>query len=319
MPTLREALNTTGARIVTIPNGWQQTIALSSDIQVTGATKGSLTLDGQGVTLTGAGLVFSNCTDLILRNFTIARGAVPLSSPNAGDCLYFNNCQRVLLENVTLLWSVDELCTFYQCQDVTVRYSVFAEALANSVHDEQPHSMGLFVWGDTNNNFTVYRNLIAHCMERPPLFTAGRVDCFDNVVYGCATGADFTALDGDLDANVCNNWIIRNGSDPRSTEQGVRLHELVFTLRPALRNNLSDYRSNYNQPEAQAVYPNEAGLVYPDLHLPLSVTPHISAGAAYADVIANAGCQPRDFQTTRIINQLVTRTGKIIDDPNEVL
>jgi pectate lyase len=306
--TLITALQTEGTRLITVASGTGRVFELASDLVV---DHGDFTLDLNGARLAGAALRVDNASNFIIKNGLLARGNYPMVSGNTGDCLYVIGCSNFQIINNTLLWSVDELADFINCTDFTVRHNIFAEPLSSSLHSEAGHAYAVLV-GGTSTRGTFAGNLFAHAIERTPIIAGGRHDIIDNVIYGCGHQIAISPESAACEVNVINNMLIANVSDELISPSGVRVVVSTYAQEVAVVNNIGFNRLDYTYGETLVVHAGERTLVTEELITPLSITPLACAEDAYIDVLASAGCVPRDSETLRVIENLVNRVGGLV-------
>jgi len=198
--SLREALEATGPRTVIFEISG--TIELADKILI---TSGNLTVAGQtapglGILVKGRGIVIgcdpnpaqhpdppnSCASDVLFQHIAIRPGDVPNPADQAEednrDALGISTSagrtiRRVVVDHVSLSWSVDEIFTTWGStagaqrsfvKDSTISNSIFAEALNDSIHSKGPHPMGVLI-GSDSSRISLYRNLLAHLGDRNPV------------------------------------------------------------------------------------------------------------------------------------------------------
>lgn len=197
--SLRAALEATGKRTVIFETSG--IIELDTPIHI---TSGNLTVAGQtapglGILVKDRGIVITcdpNPTgpcanDVLFQHLAIRPGDEPNTDPDPEvrrieqdnrDALGISSSagrtiSRVVVDHVSLSWSVDETFTTWGStqsgvrsfvKECTISNSIFSEALAISIHSKKPHSMGVLI-GSDSSSISLHRNLLAHLEDRNPL------------------------------------------------------------------------------------------------------------------------------------------------------
>jgi hypothetical protein len=239
---------------------------------------------------------------------------------------------NVVIDHVTASWSTDELLSVWgsstgQIHDITIRNSFFTEALNNSISPDGAHPAGPIV-GYRASRITIANNLMAYNGWRNPLINADATDVMiiNNMLYRTRNfGQD------QIDFGTASNSYV----PMRTSVQGNH-----FVLAPGLSAiNTINIRSNSSPDFKIFVKDNSGPLMTSD---PWSVvktngrsisslnssTPPVWAPGVVAMpytavetyVLAKAGARPldRDAVDNRIVNQVKSRTGTIIDSPSQV-
>jgi len=201
--SLRAALKTTGERTVIFETSG--TITLENKIVI---TSGNLTVAGQtapglGILVKGRGIVIS-ANDVLFQHIAIRPGDTPNTATDGQkeednrDALGISTdlgetVRRVVVDHVSLSWSVDETFTTWAnntsgvrsfVKECTISNSIFSEALNFSLHTTQPHSMGVLI-GRDSSSISLHRNLLAHLGDRNPLLAddASDVQVANNYIH----------------------------------------------------------------------------------------------------------------------------------------
>jgi hypothetical protein len=183
--------------------------------------------------------------------------------------------------------------------------------------------MGMLVGSRGARNISIHHNLFAHNRHRNPKIRTdgGLVDVVNNVVYNSGFGEGWlspTYVHGGLGvvkANYVGNYF-KPGIDTGAATW------FIATKRPVqiyVRDNVVP---------GDVVWSASRGSVVERAHPAAPVTTH-SATEAYDRVLAEAGAsralacgggfsERRDAADERLVNEVRTATGRIIDDPSEV-
>ncbi|MEE9426173.1 MAG: hypothetical protein V3V18_14525 [Methylococcales bacterium] len=264
-----------------------------------------------------------------------------------GDAIFAENVNRLILDHISASWSMDETVDITQSKNITIQHSIISEGLYNSFHQKGPHSRGvLFFAGVTdselangNGGYTIYQNLLAHNNMRNPVvggqpyLDAGQaekdrrfmaMDFVNNVVYDWGVRSGHSGRP-QTKMNYVNNYLIA-GPSTVSKNLHTAMHEE--------NKDEGDFyiyiAGNYMDIDKDNVHDGllvggEAFLGY-DSGEVLShafpfpvITPVLSANGGYQEVLGHAGSSlARDDVDWRVINNVINRTGGIIDSPDDV-
>ncbi len=237
-----------------------------------------------------------------------------------------NGGRDVIFDHSTANWSVDEcLSPSGNISNITVQWCLIGEALNKSVHSKGAHGYGSLV--RASGGLTLHHNLWLHNIARNPRLgdNYGRppypvFDVRDNVMYDW--GETCSGLTGDdLSANYVDNYL-RPG--PSSSQRAPIVLAPTAHVRYFLQGNVVEGRPQYSEDPASMFTPAEAGgrklftLVDRPFEAPRVTS--TSAEAAYREVLAQVGavCPVRDAVDARLIREVRTRTGRIIDSQKDV-
>lgn len=165
--SLQAACEAEGPRIVVFKVGGA--IDGDVDIEHDNITIAGQTAPGYGITIKG-GLGIG--ADNVVIRYIRVRG-----DEAAGDAMGSRGHKNIIVDHVSTSWSTDELLSIYICENVTIQWSMMAEAL-----NPEGHAFG-GIWG--NNSSTYHHNLFAHNISRNPRFGSGTSpnDFRNNVIY----------------------------------------------------------------------------------------------------------------------------------------
>lgn len=306
--TLREALETGGNRLILFAVAG--TIRLGSRIK---SAPGDVWIDGTaapegGVCVAGGTLVFS--TDrVMLRHLRLRLGVT--GNPGGGDCLTIKaGVSHCVIDHCSLSWSTDELIGLSHNQNVTISNCILSEALSEAGHPDGEHSKAVLCF-DTDN-VSIMTSLFVSNIDRNPTITRGNLQLINCVSYNCSW--HYIAPDnGPVLADIVGNIFI---AGPDSQADYDPKH--AIRVKPTL-----DYFDNtrlYFDDNALDGYllirdVEATGIVETTL---TTLPDTLPAEKTLAFVLVNAGAFPRDAVDMRIVNDVINRTGRIIDDPAEV-
>jgi pectate lyase len=329
--TLRAAIEDPSPRIVVFRTGG--TIELQSELQI---VHPYITIAGQtaprgGICLKDAGLAVST-HDVLIQHLRIRPGnegavdadindAISILGPRGGD----EGAYNVVIDHVSASWSEDEaVSTWYGAHDVTISWCIISEALNRSRHRKATHSAGLLI-GDSSYNVTVHHSLLAHNDFRNPLVAEGGThDIVSNVIYDWGVlPSEIVDLQGNSFLNFVGNVYVPGPS----TQHGP--YEILFdggNPRIYVQGNIGPHRMDPAADEwslvgfgygAEGVAPVEYRS--PARFAAPPVT-EMEAGSAREAVLARSGATlpQRDAVDARIVTEVRSGTGRIIDSPSDV-
>lgn len=324
--SLREALAERGPRIVIFDVSG--TIELSDHLTIRNPY---LTLAGQtapapGITIQG-GTIEVRTHDVLIQHIRIRVGddpAGPKPASRDGIRLHGSSIYNVVIDHVSASWSLDELLSTYNQGGITIRNSIFSEGLSRSIHPDGEHSKGVFI-AEGSQKVTLVGNLIAHNRDRNPGIKGNTSSIIvNNVIYNWGNGTAIPIWEDSskptgkpILASIVGNVFI-NG--PNTPSRGVCM-KIYESVSPGTKVYLSDNlwakasADPWSIGEVKTSLPVKAS--EPPVWTPLTVLP---SDEVEAWVLANAGARPaeRDAVDKRIIDEVRSRTGRIIDSPSQV-
>ncbi|MBD2867093.1 pectinesterase family protein [Paenibacillus arenilitoris] len=306
--SLREAVSAGNRTVVFRVGG---VIELESPLKIIGdnLTIAGQTAPGEGVTVIGYPTTFEG-NNLIMRYMRFRLGDLNVTEADSFGGRYKKD---IIIDHSSFSWSVDEVFSPYGNENVTVQWSIIANAMHISRHAKGRHGYG-GIWGGKNTSF--HHNLIAHNSSRNPAFdsTAGNAHDFrNNVVYNWGFFASYGGKGAVT--NMINNYY-----KPGPETEVIRFMNAETTGSYYIDGNVMD-----GYPELAA--DNWAGVhTYPDyvkLESPAPFAnplPTESAEEAYEAVMRSAGAilPKRDAVDASVIQDVVNRTGTHINSQNEV-
>jgi len=209
---------------------------------------------------------------------------------------------------------------------VTIQWSIIAEALNRSVHSKGAHGYGSLV--RAIGGVTLHHNLWAHNGSRNPRLGDNYgvapwpvFDVRNNVIYDYGDVAH--GMVGDrLAANFVGNYI-RPGLSSNRTRGTIVVTE-TSAVDYFVSGNVVDGRDELTRDNARLFDRRERDgrplVTLAPRPFPVPAVKTTSAEDALRDVLAGAGATlpRRDAVDRRIVRQVETRTGKIIDSQREV-
>lgn len=338
--SLREALSASGPRVVVF--AVSGTILLESSLRITEphVTVAGQTAPGGGIALRTADhvntpAILSSADEVVIRYLRVRPG--PSTEPsNSVDAITVTAGRNIVLANNSFSWAVDEnVNLWYDASDITVQDNLISEALFDSTHTYGlPHSKG-FIAGPDNARVSLVRNVFAHNDDRNPLMgCAHPYELINNVGYnGYQVGAAMALSEGTRVNFVGNVYlagpmhrpsryqVIVSGSDG-----GPLVPESIY-----VRDNLTP-RADPSDDWAVMGWGGVHGGDYNGSPLPESVralTPFEMSDAPAEPIPAaelvdrllptvGASRPLRDAVDARVVEDIRSGTGRLIDHPSEV-
>ena len=338
--SLRECVAASGARTCIFDIGGL--IALSNTLQVTNPylTIAGQTAPGGGVTIKGE--ISIQTHDVIIRYISVRRG--PGGSNHAiqvaknGTELY-----NIIIDHVSLSWGTDSVIeTWYRAKDVTFSWLIVSEGLNCSTHSKGCHSKGLMIGGykgsesggKGSENISVLNNLMAHNADRNPLMQlCGVAQVIGNTTYDpmyTFSHQQLNCVSGMSYVNWVNNYHKRGPSSTSSSDLKI-IPADEGTCGAGKAYISGNYGNSSGGAWSQSMSGSCAGRtdIIVNVPAPAPVVISVSAIDSYNNVLASAGNSRgvdcggnwyarRDVIDARIVNEVKTGTGKIIDNPSQV-
>ncbi len=342
-----EAVRTEGPRIVVFEVGG----IIDLNGKHLGISKPYLTVAGQtapspGITLIRGGLGIST-HDVVLRHIRVRVGEAGHAKKSGWevDAIATNgaNAYNIIVDHCSCAWATDENLSAsgprfegenieqwqqHTSRNITFSHCIIAEGLNDSTHAKGRHSKGTLIH-DNCTNIAIVGNLYAHNVERNPLFKGGASGIVvNNYIYDPYGRAIHYGL-------VTQEW----GTRPHQTGR-LAIVGNIFQHGPSTREKVAlfQYRAGGTcevftlDNRAFDLKGNPIDIIAPEkdvtdeLHLvtkpPLWPEGFQTLPAEEVEqyVLENAGARPwdRDEVDRRIVAQVRSKTGKIIDSEQEV-
>ncbi len=334
--SFREAANAEGPRIIVFRVGGTIPIYGGLSIREPFVTIAGQTAPGDGICLRGGSLVVST-HDVVIRHLRVRVGDGPEGgNPENRDCIDVSGdgerVYNVVIDHCSFSWGLDEnVATWYGPRDVTIQWCITSESLLDSLHPKGPHGMGMIL-GSRDNTITIHHCLFAHNNDRNALIgdTGGNegpsiFDFRNNVIYDHGPWS-CTNVRGTTHINYVGNYIKLGPEGLQDSPRGVRfdtsLEQLFF-----VRDNIWTGRSE-GDVDPRLVLGSVLGpeRTPPPDHFvsakPIAAPPVTteSAADAYESVLQYVGATfpRRDVVDARIVQEVRTGTGRIIDTQQDV-
>lgn len=316
--SLRAACEQKGPRVVVFRVGGVIRLRRSLEIAEPFLTIAGQTAPGGGILIRDAG-IYVRTHDVVIRHLRVRVGPSEAESSGALDGILIkargpDAVFNVVVDHCSFSWAVDENGDLYgPVRDVTLQWCIFAEGLRRSTHEKGSHSMGLLL--GKNISRTVHHCLLAHNNSRNPRIGGGILDFVNNTIYNWGSAACWPSESPSV--NFVGNYYKPGPSTKLQRAQIVG----TDVGRIYVEGNITPHRPN----DAVSEWAIVDGRISERLHRARSRfdSPSVTtqpALRAYRLVLAQAGATrpKRDAVDRRIIHEVMTRGGRIIDDPAEV-
>jgi pectate lyase len=322
--SFREAVSAKGPRVVVFRVGGLVTLRSPVVIEAPFLTIAGQTAPGDGICFRGHPVVIQT-HDVVVRHLRFRPGDA--SGAEVDALTVGRGSRNVVVDHCSASWAVDEnLSLAGDVRDVTVQWCLIAEALNRSVHHKGSHGYGSLM--RATGGVTLHHNLWAHNDARNPRLgdDYGRppwplFDVRNNVIYDYGSVA--SGMTGDtLSANYVANYV-RPGPSSQ-TKRGVVVLTDTAAVTYHASGNVVDGRPDVTADNRLLFDRLEAAgrrlvtLIERPFQAPAVRTS--GAGEALAAVLANVGAtRPRrDAVDARIVREVETRGGRLIDSPADV-
>jgi len=327
--SLRKACEADKPRIVIFRVGGN--IILERKIIITNPyiTIAGQTAPGDGLCITGAALHIAT-HDVIVRGLRIRIGDGPGPPPENRDGLAIANNStqpyNVIIDHCSISWAIDEnVQLWYPCNNITIQWCIISEGLHKSLHSKRPHSSGLLI-GKYAKNISAHHNLLAHNDGRSPLVKQGsESELINNVIYnwgafGATRVSNYENDTATVKSNIIGNYYILGPIN--SLQKPITLvytEGLLEGTKIFVKDNIGPGRM-FDEIDDWALVSGDEKFRVNKPALPLSNVSISAASVAYGQVIKNAGAvaPKRDTVDNRVIQNVINKTGKIIDSQNDV-
>jgi hypothetical protein len=328
--SFRDAVSAANRTIVFDVSG---TINLGSNLSI---TKSNLTIAGQtapgdGITLKGWLTSVQNTRNVIVRFIRCRPGDVNCPTFQ-DDAFHFVSCSNVIADHISASWSIDEALSTTWSSNATVQWCMITEPLNTNCHLKGPHGYGSLIrYG--GGGITYHHNLYADCDARNPRGPSDKMslDFVNNVVYnwGHLAGYDEDGIDDNPGGYVCygnyvGNYLIAGPNTAQNPpfvfRAGVTNSAGAACVQIYQSGNLMDTNRNGvldgdDRGWARFGGPfttNTTRLAFPQVTTD-------TATVAYARVLSSVGASVvRDAVDSRVISNVISQTGVIIDSQNSV-
>jgi hypothetical protein len=305
------------------------TIELKSNLIVSKSyiTIAGQTAPGDGITLRGGTFGIHDAEHVIVRYLRVRYGDE--TEDGDPDAIRTNSVKHVIFDHISASWGVDGIHDLRDSESFTLQWSLYGEALHDSVHPKGPHAM-LASFRDVQDNISIHHNVFHSSRQRHPTLGGGTrgnreavVDFRNNINFNWKGETNF----GNLKVNFINNYY-KPGRSTDVDEKPLRVKaEFAEISRGYLRGNYfmdndrftnDNYRAvdysgdgKYGSTtrerfEVEREFEVVAPATHPSADLPDLLLPRVGASLK------------RDAADKRIIAGIIDGTNVLIDSQDEV-
>jgi pectate lyase len=332
--SLREGIRTAeGPR--TIVFDLSGTILLKSPLEI---NKSYLTIAGQsapgdGICLRDHTFRIKKASHVIVRYLRIRLGDQNKPRGEGPDCINTDDIDHVIFDHVSASWGIDGNHDLRRGGNFTLQWSIYAEALNDSLHDEGSHAM-LASFRDLTAGISLHHNLFASSRDRHPTLGGSPrtdpnavADFRNNVIYNVEGATNL----GNCKINVINNYFRPGPNTPDNHLPLAIKAENRGATKVYLAGNLFEGTNKFDRDNLLAVdfvrwakgnyLTTTAAAVREDAEhsLDANAPDTQSARDAYEAVLAKSGASlVRDAADSRLVKGVRDRTHRMIDSQDEV-
>ena len=297
-------------------------------------TSGDLTIAGQtapgeGISLKYWSFVFDRADNVIVRNIRSRLG-----DKEQENCMWITHCHNVILDHCSFAWSINKGVVVSDSDNVTIQWCYITEGLFDSIWWGGRHSRGALLYGTHGQMLSCHHNLFAHNDARNPR-AGGQLDpsedpvgfycdITNNIMYDWGRSYAVKNIDENsvCTMNIINNYMIAGPSSNASNF----LIDTNLNTRYILAGNFMNGKMSADQykyityekfKKPATIFNGEPWKLPAPFDAEMD-TVH-DAEKAYAMVIAHGGAAvARDAVDKRIVNDVLTGRGRVIDSQDEV-
>ena len=189
-------------------------VAVSKNIYIAGQTA-----PGEGITIYGNGLSFSNADNTICRYLRVRMGIV---GESGADALGISSGSNMIFDHCSVAWGRDETFSISgdNPQNITIQNCIISQGLLG-------HSAGGLI--QTGGGVTIYRTLYIHNDTRNPKFK-GVHQYVNNIVYNWNTAAYIMGgeSEGKSYANATSNLFITGPTGRKNAFSGANANYNIY-------------------------------------------------------------------------------------------
>lgn len=313
------------------------TIELEAPLEVNRSylTIAGQTAPGDGICLKHHGFKFSEVNDIIMRYIRIRMGDQNKGDSSGADCITSSEISDVIFDHISVGWGIDAIHDNRGGGHFTLQWSIYGETLHDTIHYEgKPHSK-LGSMRETTKSISIHHNLVHSTFDRHMSLGGGIdappevvIDFRNNLIYNSAGQTNM----GSGRRNAINNYY-KDGPDADWDELPMRVkYKKGKGPLPTgfVAGNVFTRRQDWTDDNFSAVQYIQDGDTYmsttrAEWELPGELVfgdnkPNTQSAEDAKDlVLAHAGAsKSRDACDDRIVNEVLTSSGRIPDSQDEV-
>jgi pectate lyase len=324
--SFRAACTARGPRTVIFRVGGLITLESPLEITEPYLTIAGQTAPGDGICLR-SNVVKIMAHDVVVRFLRFRLGDVGKLESDAFSI--YTPSRNVIVDHCSASWSTDEtLSATGDIANVTIQWCLIAESLNRSSHHKGAHGYGSLI--HATGGLSLHHNLWAHHTQRNPRLGDNNYkppfptfDVRNNVMYNWGTMCS-GLTDGDLKVNYVHNYIRPGPSSSNRKPIVLRPDTATERVRYYVEGNHVEGRPELTSNNADMFEPLEHNgrKLFSLFNTPFTVAPVLTVPArdVYEAVLAGVGATvpARDAVDTRIVADVRSRTGRIIDSQQQV-
>jgi pectate lyase len=311
------------------------TIVLKSPLVI---DKSFLTIAGQsapgdGVCVRDQTFRIKKASHIIVRYLRIRLGDENKPRPSGPDCINADDIDHVIFDHITATWGIDGNHDLRRGGNFTLQWSIYAEALHDSLHEKGPHAM-LASFRDLTAGISLHHNLFASSRERHPTLGGSPrtdpkavADFRNNVIYNVEGATNL----GNCRINIINNYFRRGPNTPADWMPLAVKAENRGATKVYLAGNLFEGAEEFNGDNCKAIdfrrwakgnyLSTTASEVCVDAEFDVTDATPVTQSVrdAYEAVLARSGASlVRDEADTRLVEGVRGGTHHMINSQVEV-
>ncbi len=233
------------------------TIELKTPLKV---DKSFLTIAGQsapgdGICVRDQTFAIKKASHIIVRYVRFRLGDENKPRPSAPDCLNTDDVDHVIFDHISATWGIDGNHDLRRGGNFTLQWSIYAEALNDSLHEKGTHAM-LASFRDLTASISLHHNLFASSRERHPMLGGSPrtdpqaiADFRNNVIYNVSGATNL----GNCRFNIINNYFQPGPNTPKGARPIATKTENTGACRAFLAGNLFAGNAAWNADNFQAI------------------------------------------------------------------
>jgi pectate lyase len=288
---------------------------------------------GEGICIKDQTFQLKRASHIIIRYLRFRLGDQNKPSRSGPDCLNTTDVDHVILDHVSVSWGIDGNHDLRRRGNFTLQWSIYAEALHDSLHEKGPHAM-LASFRDLTAGISLHHNLFASSRERHPTLAGSPgtkpdavVDFRNNVIYNVSGATNL----GNCRINVINNYYQPGPNTPSGTKPLATKTENRGALHAFLAGNVfvgsraftgDNYRAiDFARWSKGKYLPTSLSEIRADREFDVGgARPATDAAEmAYERVLRSAGAaHRRDSADARLVEGLQSGTHRLINSQEQV-
>ena len=291
------------------------------------------TAPGEGICLRDQTFRIKKAEHIIVRYIRVRLGDENKPRLSGPDCITTDDVDHLIFDHVTASWGIDGNHDLRRGGNFTLQWSIYAEALNESLHEKGSHAM-LASFRDLTGGISLHHNLLASSRERHPTLGGSPhtrpdavADFRNNVVYNVAGATNL----GNCRINVIGNYY-RPGPNTRldSLPLATKM-ENIDALKAFLSGNIFEKQDELTQNNERAIdfhrwttgsyLPTSLDRIHSSEEFdPGPNRPKTDPAAEVLErVLRHSGASlHRDAADTRLVEGVRNRTHRMINSQNDV-